>query len=312
MLGAVDLMSAAEELYSLRPDEFVPRRNELAAEVKQADKALAAQVKRLAKPATAAWVVNMLVRHESAQVEQVLELGAALREAQASMAGDQLRELGRQRRQLTAAVTRQARSLAADLGQRIGDPVAAQVEDTLHAAMVDEDAAAAVRTGLLTKPLAVAGVEAAGVVESVAVPEALGTAVVRRASARRPEPAAQEEAGAGPAASAQKPDLTVVPDNSRAIEEAEQALADAEQELAEREKRLTKAERKVEKREARALQLQGEMEELRRRVAELEERIEANEDDLADAEETRDERTAAVEVARAAAESARAALDALR
>jgi hypothetical protein len=307
MLGAVDLMSAAEELYGLRPDEFVPRRNELAAEAKQDDKALAAQVKKLAKPATAAWVVNMLVRHESGQVEQVLELGAALREAQASMAGDQLRELGRQRRQLTAAVTRQARSLAADLGQKIGDPVAAQVEDTLHAAMVDEDAAAAVRTGLLTKPLAVAGVEAADVVESVAVPDALGTAVVRRAA-----PADAEREPAASTSSARKPDLSVVPDSSRAIEEAEQALAEAERELAEREQKLAKAQRKVEKREARALQLQGELDELRRRVAEVEERIEANEDDLADAEETRDERTAAAEAARAATEAARAALDALR
>ena len=117
MLGPVDLMAAADELYSLRPDEFVPRRNALAAEAKgSGDKELAAEVKKLAKPNTAAWVVNMLVRHESDQVEQVLELGAQLREAQESMAGEELRQLGRQRRQLTSAVTRQARALAAELG----------------------------------------------------------------------------------------------------------------------------------------------------------------------------------------------------
>ena len=57
----------------------------------------------------AAWVVNLLVRREAEQVEQVLGVGAALREAQANMAGDELRALTRQRRQLTAAVTTRAR-----------------------------------------------------------------------------------------------------------------------------------------------------------------------------------------------------------
>ena len=73
---------------------------------------LAAQVKALRKPSTAAWVVNLLVRRETEQVEQVLAVGAALREAQASMSGDELRALTRQRRQLTAAVTTQARRVA--------------------------------------------------------------------------------------------------------------------------------------------------------------------------------------------------------
>ena len=73
-------------------------------------------MKALRKPSLAAWVVNLLVRREAEQVEQVLSMGAALREAQAAMSGDQLRELTRQRRQLTAVVTQQARSLAARPG----------------------------------------------------------------------------------------------------------------------------------------------------------------------------------------------------
>jgi peptidoglycan hydrolase CwlO-like protein len=304
MLRRVDLMAAADELYSLRPEEFVPRRTSLAAEAKDGgDKSLAAEIKKLVKPTTAAWVVNMLVRHEPDQVEQVLGLGAALREAQASMAGDELRQLGRQRRQLTAAVTREARALAAELGQKIGDPVATQVEDTLHAAMVDEDAAKAVRTGLLVKPLAVAGTEAADVVESVAVAAAMGETAVRRAPAPRPGKKAPEP---------QKPELTVVEDNSRAIADAEAELAEAEGELAAAERRLAKTARKVEKREAKGLQLQGELEELRRKVAELEQRIGDNEDELSDAEDVRDEREEDVEEARAAVERARKALDALR
>ena len=57
----------------------------------------------------AAWVVNMLVRHETEQVDQVLAVGAALRDAAESLDGKELRELTKQRRQLTAAVTTRAR-----------------------------------------------------------------------------------------------------------------------------------------------------------------------------------------------------------
>lgn len=305
MLGRVDLSSAVEELYGLRPEEFVPRRTALGREAKDAgDKDLATTITKLPKPTTAAWVVNMLVRHEPEQVEQVLELGAALREAQASMAGDQLRQLGRQRRQLTAAVTRQARALAAELGERVGGAIADQVESTLHAGMVDEDAAKAVRTGFLVKPLAVTGSEAVGVVGSVALPSALGEAAVRRAPApRAPRPTATKAA---------KPELTVVEDNSHAIAEAEVGLKTAEEELAAAERKLVKAQAKVAKREAKGLQLQAELEELRRRVAEVEQRLEANEDELSDAEETRDASEEGVEAARRAVEHARKALEALR
>lgn len=304
MLGRVDLMEVADELYSVRPDEFVARRSSLVLEAKGGgDKSLADEIKKLVKPNTAAWVVNMLVREQSEQLEQVLDLGAALREALASMAGDELRELGRQRRQLTAAVTRQARSLASELGQRVNDPVAAQVEGTLHAAMIDEDAAKAVRTGMLVKPLAVSGTEVAGIVESVALPSALGETAVRRAPA--PRQARRKQAPP-------KPELTVVEDSSRAVAEAEAALADAETELAEAERRLAKAVDKVEKREAKGLQLNAELEELRRRVAELEQRIDSNEDELSDAEEARDAREEAVEEARRGVERARKALQALR
>jgi hypothetical protein len=51
-------------------------------------------VKALRKPSVAAWVVNLLVRREAEQVEQVLGVGEALREAQAGMSGE---ELGRSR-----------------------------------------------------------------------------------------------------------------------------------------------------------------------------------------------------------------------
>lgn len=298
MLDPVDLTGVADELYALRPENFVARRNDLAKEAKDGgDKDLAAAVKKLPKPTTAAWVVNMLVRHDPEQVQQILDLGAALREAQESMAGEQLRELGRQRRQLTSAVTRQARSLAAQLGEKVGESVATQVEETLHAAMVDEGAAAAVRTGMLVRPLAVTGIEAGDVAGAVAVPEALGADIVRRTPP--------------PRATSKKPELTVVEDDSRAIEEAEARVTETEAAAADAERRLDKARRKVAKREAKGLQLQAELDELRRRVAEVEERLEANEEQLSEAEDARDEREAQAEQARREAQRAREALGAL-
>src|SRR6187397_557328 len=105
-----DLLSIADELFGLPLPDFTPARDARAKELK-ADKALAAAVKALKKPSLAAWVVNLLVRRDAEQVEQVLAVGAALREAQATLDGAELRALTKQRRQLTAAVTSRARGV---------------------------------------------------------------------------------------------------------------------------------------------------------------------------------------------------------
>src|SRR6478735_3795205 len=112
-----ELLAIADELYGLTLPEFTPARDARAKALKGTP--LAAPVKALKKPSTAAWVVNLLVRRETEQVEQILTVGAALREAQASMSGDSLRELTRQRRQLTAAVTTQARRVAREAGTKV-------------------------------------------------------------------------------------------------------------------------------------------------------------------------------------------------
>ena len=104
----------------------------------------------------------------------MLDLGTALREAAAGMEGEELRALTRQRRQLTAAVTTGARSLAAGEGVRVTPAVADQVEATLTAAMVDERCAEAVRSGLLVTALAVDRGRRGRPVRAVATPEALG------------------------------------------------------------------------------------------------------------------------------------------
>jgi len=264
------LLEVADELYALPLDRFTPERDARAKAAK-GDRDLVAALKALRKPSLAAWVVNLLVRRESGQVEQVLAIGAALREAQEGMDGAELRALTKQRRQLTSAVTARARALAADEGVRVTQSVADEVEGTLTAGLVDPEAARAVRSGLLVRTLKTTGVDVVDVAAAVALPDALGF-----------------EASPTSAATPAPPELHVVPgdDGARRREEAEEALAEAEQAAGEAEQELGTARAAVEKLRARSLQLQSEIDELRRRLAERESSAEETDDELAEAEET--------------------------
>jgi DNA repair exonuclease SbcCD ATPase subunit len=276
-----DLLEIADDLYGLPLAEFTPARDAKAKELKGDD--LGKQVKALKKPSTAAWVVNLLVRREQEQVDQVLTVGEALREAQASMSGDDLRALTKQRRQLTAAVTHQARRLAADEGLKVTQAVSDQVEATLTAAMVDEECGKAVRSGLLVSSLATTGVDEVELVKAVAVPEAIGFS----ATARGAEPAAP-------------PDLHVVPDpdaDEKALDTARERLDAAEEALAEVQEAYDESVADVEKLEARSMQVQAEIDELKRKLSDLEETYEGIDDELGDAEDTKAEAKDAVRAA---------------
>lgn len=301
------LLSIAEELYALAPGEFTGTRNQWAKQTKgEGDAALAKRVGELRKPSLSAWVVNMMMRHQGDQMAQVLDLGASLRKAQADLDGDALRELTRQRRQLTAAVTHQGRVLAGELGQKVTEAVADQVQATLHAAMVDEDAAAAVRSGLLVAPLAATGVGAAEVVDAVAVPAAIGLTARPRT---RPAPA--------------RPGLSVVPDpepapdEAKRAREAERAGARAAAEAAvdravadadDAQKRRRKADKRVARVQARTLQAADELDQARRQVAELEHELETLDEEASAAHDKRDRAQERYAVAQEALEQARSEL----
>jgi len=269
-----DLLPLADELYALPLDAFTPARDQRAKKTKDR------RIKALRKPTMAAWVVNLLVRHETEQVEQVLAVGAALRAAAEGMDAAQLREFTKQRRQLTAAVTSRARAVARERGVRVTEAVADQVEATLTAAILDPGAAEAVRSGLLVTPLAATGVDAVDAAAAVALPSALGFEAA---------PVSRE--------------LRVVPDPEPEAAERrrrEEALKAARDALAAAQREHDAAAKQVSKLEARALQLSAELEEARRRVAELEEKAEEVDDELAEAEDARDE--AASDLAEAQAE----------
>jgi hypothetical protein len=299
------LLSIAEELYALTPSEFTGSRNEWAKQSKSDDPELAKRILALRKPSVAAWVVNMMMRHQGDQMTQVLELGASLRQAQENLDGEALRELTRQRRQLTTAVTRQGRDLAQELGQRLTEAVADQVQGTLHAAMVDEDAAAAVRSGLLVSALTATGVGAADVVDSVAVPAAIGL------TARpRPMPTAKR------AELSVVPDLEETPDEVAAAKEAErktaqQAVEKARDDADDARRRVRKAAKRIEKVQARTLQAAEELEEARRRVVELEHELETLDEDAVEADDRKERADKRYVAAQEALEEAQTALDRL-
>ena len=293
------LLEIADDLYALPLAEFTPARDALAKEHK-ADKALAAAIKGLRKASVAAWVVNLLVRRDPDQVDQVLAVGAALRDAQDNLDATQLREFTKQRRQLTASVTTTARRMAREEGLRTTQAVADQVEATLTAAMLEPDAARAVRSGLLVSAIEATGLGDLDLGGAVAVPEALGfSATPRPVSA--PDPA-------------RRPQLHVVPDpdaDAKARKAADARVAEARAVLGEAEKEHRAARRAVEKLRARTLQLQAEIDELRSRIAELESEVEEVDDELGEAEAVQEEAQEAVDEASAEVEAARAARERL-
>lgn len=292
------LLELADELYALPLAQFTPARDARAKGLKGT--ALAPRVKALRKPSTAAWVTNLLVRREADQVDQLLNVGAALREAQQAMSAGELRNLTRQRRQVTAAVTTQARRLAADEGLRVTEAVAEQVEGTLTAAMVDAECGRALRSGLLVAALSTTGVEPmhpGDLASALAVPEALGFEATTREA---PVP--------GP------PELHVVPDPDKEAKKraaAEERLAAATEEYDAALAAHDDASAEVDRLSARSLQLQAEIDELRRRLDELEEEAEAVEEESSEAEEARDEASVELRTVTAERDAAQAALDRL-
>lgn len=293
------LLEIADELYALPLADFTAARDALVREHK-ADKELATQVKALKKASVAAWVVNLFVRRDPEQVDQVLEVGAALREAAAALDAGQLRELTKQRRQLTSAVTTSARRAARLEGVNVTPSVADQVESTLTAAMIDADAARAVRSGLLVSALQATGVDEVDVAAHVAVPEALGFSATPR-PVGEPDPS-------------QPPQLHVVPDPDRKAKEikaADQRLAEAQEAHDAAVSQHEEAVAEVEELRARTLQLQSEIDELQARIAALEEQVDETDEALAEAEEAATEAQESVRETRSELASARSARERL-
>ncbi|HEY7325253.1 MAG TPA: hypothetical protein VH520_10550 [Streptosporangiaceae bacterium] len=157
-MQTVTLAEVADELYGLPPGQFIAARDERARAAKAAGRREdAAAIRKLARPTTSAWLVNQLSRGAPDQLSRLFEVGEALQEAQRTLAGDRLRELSGQRRQVVGDLLPVAAGIAGEAGQVASAAVLEEVRATLEAALADQDARQAVRSGRLTKALAYAG-----------------------------------------------------------------------------------------------------------------------------------------------------------
>lgn len=274
----------AGELYVLPPHEFTEARN---ARAKKLDDArLAAEVRALRKPLLAAWVVNLFARERMSSLREALDLAGELREAQAELDAAELTKLNRQRRALIRALAQQAEELAAEHGESITRSTADAVEQTLNAAMFDADAAAAVASGRLMRPLE-AGGDAAELADAVA--GGLGDAPVTSPSVPVDEVKARRERK----------------DAERALRTAETALAQAERERDELGRTSKKLSDQVDRLDDRVSELESEL----ARVGQEADRARRERDTL---DGGLAEASSRVEEARAAAAAAQTALDRLR
>jgi hypothetical protein len=148
-----------QELYALPPDRFIAARDEAVAQARSAgDREAAARLAKLRRPTVAAWLVNLLALRRPEQVGELLDLAAAMREAQHGLRGEELRHLSTRRREAIAGLVGQVRGLATEAGRPARETLPlAEVEATLTAALADEEVAAAVRAGRLTKATGYAG-----------------------------------------------------------------------------------------------------------------------------------------------------------
>ncbi len=146
-----------QRLYEAPPDGFVAARTAAIDEARKAgDRVTAKRLAALKKPTVAAWVVNLLALKRPDLIDELVELSAALREAQRGLQGDQLRELTAQRRQVVSALVGAARKLALAEDRSAKLPLG-EVESTLTAALAEPAIAAQVRTGRLIRAATYAG-----------------------------------------------------------------------------------------------------------------------------------------------------------
>ncbi|MDX2560624.1 hypothetical protein PV371_13315 [Streptomyces sp. TX20-6-3] len=274
----MDVEEVAEELYGLRPAEFVAARDTYVARARAAKDARAAKaIAALRRPSLAAWAANRLARQRQREAQQFLTLGETLREAHRTLDAEQLRAASGQRQQLVTALARTAGALAGEAGLSVSDTVLHEIEQTLHGVLADQDVAEQWSRGRLVKtPEAVVGFPA---VAPGAVPARKAPAV---------EAAEAPETAEGPE-TAEAPETTEPTESEEAAEAAEQPVPMKKPARGEAARRLRERER------ARLRELEG----ARAAAEEADDEVGRRERELAEA---RAARQAAAEAAEEAAE----------
>lgn len=266
------LIEVASRLSVAPAGHFVALRKAAAKEADDRD--LAAAIGRLRKPVLAAWVVNLLAAGDPQALAPAADLADSFREAVDAADGRALAELATRRRGILRDLVDRAVALAEDSGADVGASVRASVEQTLDAALRDPDAAAAVASARLLRPIEATGMDAPDLTDAVSGPFDAGSAA---------------------------PDRGDELAERRAAREAERAAAEARRHAESAEKDLARAEERVRVAHAR-------ISELEERLAELERERARTSNDLdaarAEAEQLTETRAAARDAARRARKAA--------
>jgi hypothetical protein len=222
----VDVDQVAEDLYRLDPAEFTAERDRRAAEARRdGDRALAAAIKQLRRPSTAAWAVNLIANECADDLNGLIAIGARLRVAQTARSADAVRSLSRQRQQTVTGLARQATTLALRLGKPISEPAEREIRATLEAVVADAEAATAVLSGRLVRSLEYSGFGPVDLTDTVGGPA--------------PTPAIMEEQSKGEAQLAE----AAVQEAEADLQSAQQRLISAESEVRRLEDELAVARR---------------------------------------------------------------------
>lgn len=282
----MDFDTVAGELYGGDLAEFVSARNAAAKAAKAEGNAeLAAKIRELRKPTTAAAIVNRLAREDPDELRELAEVGDELRDAHTRLAGDDLRALTRRRGELVRRIVHGLPSMS--------DTVSREVEATLEAVAADPDTAALALAGRLTS-VAHQDTDQWFTLAATAAPPSKGERPARMVE--KAEPATPKR-----------------PEKDRRQQEAdreerERVRAERERlrkEAAELAKERAVAERDLVRTERAAEQATARVEDLRTRLAEAEERAERATAEFEEAEETFDRADKAATAAQKAADAAR-------
>jgi hypothetical protein len=293
----VDLDTVARELYTLAPSEFTASRDLRAGEARrEGDRAAAAAIKEMKRPSPPAWALNLLAHERPEDLARLAGLGEQLRAAQSELRGDELRLLGRQRQGVVAGLAGEARSLAAARGHPISEAAGRQVEETLNAALADPEAARAVASGRLVRPLEYSG---------------MGPVDLDRAVAAGPVPAAKpahqrDEQRGEPSTRWPEKGRKEGPDK----EEADLAARRAEVEASRQQLQMAQA--TVRRAEMKLRDSEAGLEHATRRRGALDDAVHRLEDELAAARQDADAAAAAADDALRARDAAQLSLEAAR
>jgi hypothetical protein len=176
---------AIDRLYGLALEEFIPQRDALAKELRDAGhRGEATAVKALRKPTVAAWAVNQAVRSQPRAARELWEAGDALAAAQEAVlsgkgSGGDLREAAERERAALDPLVDAARGLLTASGGDLSETTIDRVRATLQAAAIDPDARDDVAEGRAVRERAPRGLFG----EEAAAAPAQGGAATRGRSA---------------------------------------------------------------------------------------------------------------------------------